>query len=499
MSEITRRRFMKSSLVAAGGVKLGLRLQRRVWSQVRGANEDIRVGIAGIGDKGNSHIDEFRKIPGIRVVALCDPDCLRVEGKAQSMTQPSKDSEGNEISPYATKMEAYIDVREMLDNKDIDAIVIATPNHWHSLIGIWACQAGKDVYVEKPISHNIWEGRQLVKAARKYDRIVQAGTQSRSDVGIKSAIDYIWEGHIGPITLARGFCYKPRKSIGKVDGPQTVPGHIDYDLWCGPAANEPLMRKNLHYDWHWVWKTGNGDIGNQGAHEMDICRWFLKQPSLPQRVMSVGGRFGYIDDGETANTQLALFDYEPAPLLFEVRGLGRKKNDWNMDHYKGVRIGVVIVCEGGYFAGGAGGGWVYDRDGKKIKPFKSSGGGRHPANFIQAIRSRKKEELNAEILVGHVSNSLSHLANISHRLGKPAARKDIVEAFEGNAQVKEAFDRIQEHLLLNQVDLEQTPRMLGPWLEVDNQNERLVGTQAEEANTYLSRKYREPFVVPDVV
>ena len=268
-------------------------------------------------------------------------------------------------------MVAYTDYRKVLDDKEVDAVVIATPNHWHSLMAIWACQAGKDVFVEKPISHNVWEGRKLVEAARKYNRIVQAGIQSRSDEAFPEVIDYLKQGNLGKIIAAYGLCYKPRESIGKVGGPHPIPKSVDYNLWSGPAPLVPLKRSRFHYDWHWQWAYGNGDIGNQGAHQMDQARRLLGQNGLPRRVMSIGGRFGYDDDGETANSQIAIFDYDPVPLIFEVQGLPRKRGDAAMGNFKGVRIGVIVKCEDGYFAGGGGGGWVYDNNDKKIRQFVS--------------------------------------------------------------------------------------------------------------------------------
>lgn len=237
------------------------------------------------------NINAYLKIPGVRVVALCDADRdILARGVMEFKTR-------NE------KVDAYVDIRELLEDKNIDAVSTATPNHWHSLVTVWSCQAGKDVCVEKPVSHNIFEGRKMVEAARKYKRIVQADLDRRSDEGLVEAVRYIQQGQLGNIVVVRGFCYKRRKSMGKVSGPQKVPGSVDYNLWCGPAPMGPLMRKNLHYDWHWVWATGCGEIGNNGPHQLDVCRWVLGQTKLPKRVMSIGGRFGYDDDGETPNTK----------------------------------------------------------------------------------------------------------------------------------------------------------------------------------------------------
>ena len=347
MKKLTRRNFIKKSLATAAGVGITSSLPQRAWSKVLGANNNIRVAIVGLGGdrmrqkaaksftvdggKGAHMIDAFRDISGVRVVALCDPDRFNL---------------GRDVKRYFNdeNVETYTDVRKVLEKKDIDAVYVATPNHWHALITIWACQAGKDVYVEKPVSWSIWEGRKMVEAARKYNRIVQSGTGFRSSDVTQRAINYINEGNLGKIKLARSICYRYRPSIGKVSSPEPVPKTVDYDLWCGPGPNTPLMRKNLHYDWHWVWPFGNGEISNLGSHSLDICRWALGQNELPKRSISIGGRFGYDDDGETPNTQVAFFDYEPAPILREERALPSKPGAKYMDNYMGVRRGEIFYC-----------------------------------------------------------------------------------------------------------------------------------------------------------
>jgi hypothetical protein len=295
--------------------------------------------------------------------------------------------------------------------------------------------------------------------------------------------------------IVYGIVYVRRGSIGKVDGPQPIPESVDYNLWCGPAPMAPLMRKNLHYDWHWVWPTGNGDLGNNGIHFTDICQWFLGKSTLPRRVMSIGGRFGYIDDGETPNTQIVFLDYEPAPIIFEVRGLPRAKGDSAMDDFRGTRAGVVVQCEDGYFVGG----WAYDNNGKKVKQFKITGGSGHHANFIKAVRSRKVSDLNADIAEGHLSSALCHMGNISYLLGKETSRDEVMEAIKANKEMVDAFERFQEHLLVNGVDVKATPRILGPWLKMDTDKERFVGDFHEQANELVKRQYRESFVIPEQV
>lgn len=283
MKQINRRSFLKSSLLGAATVSFSA----RSWSQVQGASETIRVATVGFGGRGGDHIKGMLalKEKRVKMVALCDVDQKVLGNGVESFNKRGEVVDG------------YVDIRRVLDRKDIDAITVATPNHWHSLATIWAVQAGKDVYVEKPVSHNVWEGRQMVLAARKYNKIVQTGTQSRSSNAIKEAVEWVRAGNLGRILIARGLCYKPRGSIGKTEGAQAVPDHINYDLWCGPAPLELPRRNNprfgpIHYDWHWFWAYGCGDLGNQGIHEMDRARWFLGESELSPRVFSVGGRLG---------------------------------------------------------------------------------------------------------------------------------------------------------------------------------------------------------------
>jgi len=481
MKHITRRSFIKGSMAAGAVLALP-------FSRVLGANNDIRVAVVGIRSKGAQHIGVFNNLEGVRVVALCDVD------------KNILDREVKKFKDRSESVAAYTDVRRLLDDKSIDVIVAATPHHWHSLITVWACQAGKDVYVEKPASHDIWQGRKMVEAARKYKRIVQVGTQNRSDIGLRPAIQYVREGNLGKILWLHGLWFKLRPSIGKVTGPRKVPSYIDYNLWTGPAPLVPLMRKRLHYDWHWIWDTGNGDMGNLGAHQVDDCRWAAGQSGLPPRVMSIGGRFGYEDDGQTPNTQLAIFDYKPAPVIIEIRGLPREKGKRQLDNYRGIRSGNIIQCENGYFAGGRGGGWVYDNDGKKIKQFPGDGGGGHQANFIKAVRSRKTSDLHADILEGYLSAALCHMANISYRLGQQSSPEQIRETIQANKEALETFERLQTHLAANEVDLKKMPAVLGPWLKWDAGKEKFVGDfPTRWANELLRRDCRKPFVVPEKV
>ena len=494
MNKLSRRQFLKTSIATGASVSLlprfGHARAARVTAsstaiaRVEGANSDIRYAVVGFNGRGKSHLEELSQLQGTRLVALCDVD-RDVLGKEM---QKAKDR--------GQQLEGYTDIRKLLENKDIDVVTFATPNHWHALGAIWAIQAGKDVYLEKPVSHNVWEGGQIVAAARKYNRIVQTGTQSRSSTGIVEAIQWVRDGNIGKILRARGLCYKRRPSIGKVDGPQAVPDSIDYDLWCGPAPKEPLMRKHLHYDWHWVWPTGNGDLGNQGIHEMDVARWALGVNELSPRILSVGGRLGYVDDGTTPNTLIVFHDYKPAPLIFEVRGLPSGEGSTKMDKYRGVDIGIVVDCEGGSLViGSYSGARIFDSNNTELKKFE--GHTSHFANFLDAVRSRKSTDLHADILEGHLSSALCHTGNISYRLGKAHSPDEIRSATNNNPDLAETLGRMEEHLGANQVDLQKSPATLGAVLTMNPKSERF--TNNRKANQFLVRDYRAPFVVPEKV
>jgi len=476
MSSLSRRSFLKLTAAAGAAWVCG-----PVWAGLAG---DIRVGVAGIRNKGWSHVGQLRKIPGVRLVALCDVDKEILAGRVAEL-----DKEG-------VKVAAHADFRRMLEMRDLDAVIIATPNHQHTLQTLWACQAGKDVYVEKPVSHNLFESAQIAKMADKYGRVVQAGMQKRSDQGHLDGFEFIRQGNLGKIKLVRGICYRLRPSIGKVTGPQPIPASVDYNLWCGPSPMSPLMRTRLHYDWHWDWATGNGEIGNQGPHELDIARWALGEKEMPARVLSMGGRLGYSDDGQTPNTQLVFFDYPTAPILFEVRGLPKSQQYGESDAFRGLRVGVVVECENGSFVAGDSGGFIYDAQGNKLRKFSGDGGGRHMPNFIDAVRSHRPQELYAPIREGAISNGLVHLANLSHRVGASASPDAINEKLGGHREAGEAFAKILTHLDANAVDLKRTPLTLGAWLEWSNAQQRFTGGEGfERANELLSRDYRAPFVV----
>jgi predicted dehydrogenase len=493
-ANLSRRQFMGRSLAAAsvgasfaiGGTKSS--------GRIIGANDTIRIAVAGLNNRGGSHVGEFAAMPGVEIVYLVDPDsrtyAKRIK-QAAAVAKKAGKSGGHE--PATEK-----DIRHVLEDKSVDAITVATPNHWHSLMTIWACQAGKDVYVEKPCSHNVHEGRICVEAARKNNRIVQHGTQSRSDLKWAAAVEAVRSGQLGKLLVSRALCYKPRESIG--EKPVTAPPPaVDFNIWLGPAPKQPYHANLVHYNWHWFWDFGNGDIGNQGVHEMDKARWLIpasgsgsSSATYPKSVISVGGRFGYRDQGQTANTQIAIMDYGDTQLIFEVRGL-------NTGGFHGEKIGNIAHLEAGILVRDK----FYAKGKKesvplskvvKVEPRRGPGES-HFANFIAAVRSRKVEDLNADILEGHYSAALCHLPNISYRLGQDVPFSKSSGAFGDDKEAAETMERMEEHLKDNKVALDGLNYRLGRKLNFDAAAESFVGDS--QANELLTRPYRAPFVVPD--
>ena len=480
MTHFSRREFLEKSMFATAALSLANSPTAFAADDAAENSRDkLRVAVVGVKGRGGSHIGGFGERSDCEIAALVDVDETIINSRADEIEKKT-----------GKRPTLFSDMRKCFEDKNIDIVSIATPNHWHSLAAIWAIQAGKDVYVEKPVSHNVSEGRRVVEAARKYNRIVQTGTQSRSNPGMRQAISFIHNGGIGEIKLARGLCYKPRGSIGP-KGNYDLPASVDYDIWSGPAEIKPLSRKSLHYDWHWMWDYGNGDLGNQGIHQMDIARWGLGEMNLGESVQSYGGRFGYEDAGETANTQVCIHNYANGKrLVFEVRGLKTEK-------YMDAGVGVIFYgTEGFLVVPSYSGGIVLDMQGKPTGvKFEEGSDKHHYANFVSAVRSRKHEDLNADILDGHLSSALCHLGNISYRLGTPTSVKDLATAFGNDAEALDTLDRFQQHLRDNQVDPDSTKITIGPKLTLTSQEE-FAGARAAEANKMLTREYRAPYVVP---
>jgi len=477
MQNLSRRTFLKGTAATAAVAML----PALSYGRIIGSNDTIRVGCAGLNGRGSAHVGSYVGLPGVEIAYLIDPDTRTYKKHIDTITKKGK------AAP-----KTVVDVRKALEDKDLDAISIATPNHWHSLMTIWACQAGKDVYVEKPMSHNIHEGRVAVDAARKYNRIVQHGTQSRANKVWPEVAAIAKSGQYGKLLVSRGLCYKSRKSIGeKPESP--APAELDFNLWLGPVQVRPHHANLVPYNWHWFWDFGNGDIGNQGVHQMDIARWMIPNAKWPRSVISLGGRLGYKDQGETPNTQMSVMDYGDTLLIFEVRGL-------NTPDLYGQKVGNILHFEQGVVAGGKffpKGDATKGEALKKIAVDGTSPEGNHFGNFINCMRSRKIEQLNADIEVGHISSGLGHLANISQRLGKDEAFDVKNQAVKGNDFASETLSRMAEHLKANDVKLDTTQIRVGRKLTFDGSSEKFVGDA--EANALLTRNYRAPFSVPEKI
>ncbi|MBI4874296.1 MAG: Gfo/Idh/MocA family oxidoreductase [Acidobacteria bacterium] len=396
-------------------------------------SDKIRVAVLGVNGRGKDHIQGIMALPDAEVVLICDPD-TEVSAKTAAMFEKR----------YKKKPLIEQDLRKVFDRKDIDAVTVATPNHWHSLAAIWACQAGKDVYVEKPGAHNIYEGRKLIEAAHKYKRIVQHGVQLRSSEAIQEAIQHLRKGTIGKVYMARGLVYRWRPSIGKKN-PEPAPPTIDYNLWLGPAEQRPFSRRWVHYNWHWHWDFGNGDVGNQGIHETDLCMWGLGVNKLPDKVTSMGGKFLFDDDKETPETQSSTYLYtkENQMIEFEVR-------PWTTNLEDGAGVGNLFYGSEGYMVVKGYDTYEIYLGAKREKGPARRAGGDHYANFIKAVRSRKTSDQNGPVETAHLASGLAHMGNIAYRLGRQLTFDPVKERFVGDAQ----------------------------------------------ANAMVTRKYRAPFIVP---
>jgi len=402
----------------------------------RSPNDKIRVVTLGVNGRGKDHIAGFMGLKDAEIVGICDPDGDLLARRADEFQ-----------SKYGKKIKTYKDLRKVYEDKEVDAVSIATPNHWHSLAAIWACQAGKDVYVEKPGSHNIFEGRKMVEAAKKYNRIVQHGVQLRSSEALQEAVALMRKGVIGNVYMSRGLVFRWRPSIGNKQ-PEPVPANLDYDIWEGPAQHVPFSRRHVHYNWHWHWEWGNGDVGNQGIHETDMCMWGLGIDSFPEKITSLGGKFTFDDDKETPEVQTSLYHYpkEKKMIQFEVR-------HWMTNDEGGASVGNIFYGTDGYLVVKGYDTFETYLGQKKEKGPARKAGGDHYQNFIKAVYSRKTSDQNGPVETAHLSSGLAHLGNISYRLGRQ--------------------------------------------LTFDSAKEKFVGDT--EADKMLKRNYRKPYVVPDKV
>ena len=478
MSRHSRRDFLKRAAVGGLAAATFTIAGTKASAKVLGANDRVRIALAGINGRGKVHIECLCGLKNVEIAYLADPDTRLFKARSELVKKC-----GQKSTPQCVQ-----DLRKVLDDKNLDAVAIAAPNHWHTLLAIWACQASKDVYVEKPCSHTVFEGRKLVEAARKYDRIVQHGTQSRSELAWIDEAAAVRSGKYGTLQIAYGYASKPRKSIG-FKQPKQPPKELDYDLWLGPAAEQPYHQNLVHYNWHWFWEFGNGEIGNQGVHQMDIARWAMPDGAVPNAVLSLGGRFGYTDQGQTPNTQLTIIDFGGPKLFFEDRGLvdrhtAKVANEFYTDE--------GVIKNGRFFPKGK-------SEGEPL-PNTDFGDGtqRHFANFVDCVRSRKRENLHAEILEGHRSAMLCHLGNISYQLGTDASFNKPIAAFGNDAAADDAWASMKQHLVeAAGVKLDTAQYRLGRKLAFDAQAEQFIGD--DEANRLLTRPYRARYVLPEIL
>jgi predicted dehydrogenase len=456
-----RRAFLKSGMIGTTGLAIGgMGFSAKSYAAIAGANDRIRVAVLGIRNQGTVHLRNWCALKtshNVQVKTVCDPDEQLFNPALKLVSEQAGDTPGT--AP---------DLRTVLDDKEIDAVSVVTPNHWHALATIWACQAGKHVYVEKPTSHNIWEGRKMIEAARKYGRRVQAGLQNRSSDSVREAIRFLHDGGIGELYMARALCFKARDSYG-MSKDSEPPADFHYDLWLGPAPYRPYNEKRGHYNWHWYWDTGNGDTGNTGPHQLDIARWGLNKHEHPVSVYSAGGLYGLRQDEaseptpgtpvygrvdtyghdrtsqETPNTQTATYKYADGTLLeFEARG-----RYTNHEGSTGQEVGNLFYGSEGWLEI-TGNTWKAFRR-RSREPFAGSkegadaGGGNHYANFLDAIREERDATLRCDIREGHYSSALPHLANISYRVGRSLRFMGDYEKFANDAEADALLTRVYRH------------------------------------------------------
>lgn len=476
---MNRRHLLRSSVFAGTYSLLA------PHATAKGVNENLRVVVIGLNGRGNAHIKGITSHKNARLVGLCDVDTTQLERRTKELSKRDQ----------LTSLKTWTDYRKVCEDPSVDAVCIATCNHSHSLIALTAAAHGKHVYVEKPVSHNVWEGEKLTTGQEEYGVIIAHGFQRRSEQAWHDAFAWVKEGHLGKLTLARGFCYKPRKSIGKITAPITPPKTVDYDLWSGPRKPLPIHRKRFHYDWHWQSPYGNGDLGNQGPHQLDVCRWAQGDPMCyPDTILTAGGRFGYDDDGDTANTQTLLAKTEGlAPILFEVRGLPKKDLNWKngMPDYQGVTIGNVLEYEGGKIIGGHSSQCqVLDADGKKIKEFRGKGNAFH--RFIDDALAGKQNIIHGA-KNGHYSSAIAHFGTHALSLGKKHSQEELIASAKELPVAQDAIQRMSDHLAAN--GLSEVQPKVGIVLTTDGQN--VTGKHAEAITKLDREEYRKGFELPN--
>jgi predicted dehydrogenase len=482
--QYSRRTFLMQG-AATGVTMLGASTLGRRASAQSGSMDPIRLGLIGLGWRGGQHLDALLPMRECEVVALCDPESLFLDA----------------ASKKAPRAKTYADMRRLLDDTSIDAVVISTCNHWHCLAAVWACAAGKDVYVEKPLSYTLWEGQQLVNAARKHDRIVQVGTQQRSDPMQDEIRAFLHEdkglGAIESVVVTR---FGIREGIGKRSTPLEPPKTLDYDLWLGPAADRPIYRNKLDYDWHWDWNTGNGETANWGVHILDDVRnvVFNDRKKLPTEVACGGGRVIWDDAGDTPNLQFAALQAGGIPVLFALSNLPGVPGGKQPLRFENVESGYIVNCAGGSYHGYRGGGVALDPAGKTVRAFQGDSGAGHYRNFFKAVRSHDPQQLNADVAVGHDSTNWSHVINAAWRSASENGFVPAAAAADSPplAAIEQLMDKHVSDYFPGGANGE---LKLSPRLAIDIERERFVGDGADSANVYLGpREFRAPFELKPV-
>lgn len=475
MSRLTRRRFVRNASLAAGTPLL---LSN---SKVLGANDRVRIAVVGLNGRGSSHIGGFMKQKNVEVAALVDPDSNALARRVKDIAKKT----GKEPRGEA-------DIRKVLEDKNIDAISVATPNHWHSLMTIWGAQAGKHVYVEKPMSHDVTEGAVAVAAQKKYGVVVQHGTQRRSSAGIAGLHDAIKAGKFGKLKISYGYCCKPRGGIGHKK-PTDPPQNLDWNLWQGPAVIDAFHGNYVHYNWHWFWETGNGDLNNQGTHQLDVARWAIDDDQThPVKAMAIGGRFQWNDQGETPNTMFAMAEYPNGQqVFFNVRNVNYKGYERQVENEYYFEDGGRIV-RGKYYAKGSDKGESVKVPNGKVTP------GGEWGSFIAAVRAGDPAMANGDASAAHYGCVLGHLMNNSYRLGKSVPFNAKAGRFGDNTDAADHFGRL--HAIMADgvgVPEDGNDYIVGPTLTFDPKTERHTGEHADAANALLKDKNRTGFVVPE--
>lgn len=484
MTHLNRRNFMAAGSLGA----LSFAVPAIVGA--RPAAETVRIGVIGLGGRSRILISYLIKMKNVRITAICDVDSEHLAAAQKNLPQAK----------------GYRDLRDLLDDPNVDAVVIATCNHWHVLASIWAMQAGKDVYVEKPLCLSFWEGKQLVNARKKYNKMCQIGTQMRTDPVFHPEVQKFLheEKQLGAIQSVRINRFSPRPSIGIRNTPLVPPASVDYNLWLGPASDLPLYRKQLHYDWHWMWNTGNGETGNWGAHLLDDCRNDILRDAIrmPKRILSGGARIGYNDAGETPNSMFVLYDTGIVPIVFCISNLPDAKNRRSAGTCPGPQHGYIAYCEGGRYEKHWGGSVAFDSDGKVIREFTGTsereGTGTHLNNFINAVLTRDYSSLSAPIETGYDSSFWYNGANVAWRLGEPYSKKEALAVDPSNGLMSSVIGDLERHLGAQGLAVNADTFKMSRFLELDPDKNQVKGDYAQAAADLMNIHYRKPFVVPEI-